>query len=158
MVAPPKSPRPAWLARAKHLAAKFFVNDDTALIEVENVADVSADLRPLVENVCGALHTWTYVLFADHHQKGVIVVQRLPDASSLGICKIYVPPKSRNRGYGKLLMYKMEEFALSLGCSFVDLDAKPFDNSISGEALTRWYLNLGYEPLNLGTNHFQKKL
>ena len=68
---------------------------------------------------------------------------------SLGfIYEVYVLPEFRNNGFGVELLSFAYSKAIELGCTTIELNARPFDQLIEQEWLYSWYEKNGYVKVN----------
>ena len=68
---------------------------------------------------------------------------------SLGfIYEVYVLPAYRNNGFGVGLLSFAHTKAVELGCKTIELNARPFDQSIEQKWLYTWYEKNGYVKVN----------
>jgi GNAT superfamily N-acetyltransferase len=91
----------------------------------------------------------TEFLAVDKDVEVALIVYEDWSEKSLGfIYEVYVLPAFRKNGFGVDLLTFAYSRAEELGCKTIELNARPFDQSIKQEWLYSWYEKNGYVKVN----------
>lgn len=113
-------------------------------VKIQTPSQVNNEvLRERIERARGS-RSIEYVLLIDGVESAFISFENWSDQSFGFIYEIFVLPIFRGQGLGSKLLSHAEELAKEFGCTRVELEANPFDRTISKEQLISWYTRNGY--------------
>ena len=118
----------------------------------------SSCLRERFEN--GSMCQVTRQYIAKEHEKEVayVALDHHEEYGVFVVYEIYVDPLSRRRGIARQILRESELMARKLGYKKIRLKPKPLDNSISEDALVRFYESEGFRWMCGAKDQMEKKL
>lgn len=99
-----------------------------------------------------------FVATMDGNEVGLLIYEDWREKSLGFIYEINVLAEYRGQNIGRQLLEFAEQYALSLGCASIGLQAYALDQTTDQNRLRSWYAGVGYAPEAMGSDRLRKTL
>jgi hypothetical protein len=116
------------------------------------------ELQTRLESAPRSSVTQTMRIVDGSTELAFVVLDLWDDSPAVVLYELYVPSAQRGAGVGTTALRLVEQLALSLGRSRVDLRVHSLEPNVSDDELTNWYLNRGYGLSPDGSGLYSKSV
>lgn len=99
-----------------------------------------------------------FVARMDENEVGLLIYEDWREKSLGFIYEINVLAEYRGQNIGRQLLEFAEQYALSVGCASIGLQAYALDQATDQKRLRAWYVGVGYTPEAMGSDRLRKAL